>query len=471
MLTYGEKEMTTESTNANPYNTASGAKLAPEISLEEVRAIAKEAFVYGFPMVDNYRIEYAYFVDETGPEFKAHWNEIRNVPRVYTPEDKAVQTPNSDTPYSFIGMDLRVEPIVLTIPEIEENRYFSVQLIDAYTHNFEYIGTRTTGNDGGNFLIAGPNWNGEAPAGIKKIIRAETELVLGAFRTQLFDPNDLDNVKKVQAGYNARPLSEFIGEPRKAAPAIDFMKPLTPAEQRSSVEFFNILNFVLQFTPTVPSEKDLMERFARIGVGPGKTLDTNSLSPAIHRAMLDGMSDGLQEYENFKTTQLDTGKVTSGDIFGTREHLNNNYLYRMAASILGIYGNSKEEAIYPTYTFDSDGQPLNAGDRSYTLRFKPGHVSPVYAFWSLTMYKLPESLLVANPLNRYLINSPMLPDLIRDEDGGITLYIQHESPGADKEANWLPAPDGPFFMALRLYYPTEAILRGEGHLPVLEAVR
>ncbi|MBX3291590.1 MAG: DUF1254 domain-containing protein [Acidobacteria bacterium] len=449
---------------------ASGAKTAADISPEEVRAIAKEAFVYGFPMVDSYRIEYAYFVDETGPEFKAHWNEIRNVPRVYTPEDKAVQTPNSDTPYSFIGMDLRAEPIVLTIPEIEKNRYFSVQLIDAFTHNFEYIGTRTTGNDGGNFLIAGPNWNGEAPAGIKKIIRAETELVMGAFRTQLFNPNDLDNVKQVQAGYNARPLSEFMGEPRKSAPAIDFMKPLTPAEQRSSIEFFNILNFVLRFTPTVPSEVDLMERFSRIGVGAGRHLDVNQLPASFKQALEDGMSDGLREYEEFKRTKVDTGEVTSGDIFGTREHLKNNYLYRMAASILGIYGNSKEEAMYPTYTLDSNGNPLDGSNHAYRLRFEPGHEKPVNAFWSLTMYKLPESLLVANPLNRYLINSPMLPDLKRDEEGGVTLYIQHASPGADKEANWLPAPDGPFFMALRLYYPTEHILRGEGHLPVLEAV-
>ncbi len=463
--------MTTETQRTTFDAAASGVKTGVEISLEEVRAIAKEAFVYGFPMVDSYRIEYAYFVDETGPEFKAHWNEIRNVPRVYTPEDKAVQTPNSDTPYSFIGMDLRVEPIVLTMPVIEENRYFSVQLIDAYTHNFDYVGTRTTGNDGGNFLIAGPNWNGEAPAGIKKIIRAETELVMGAFRTQLFNPDDLENVKKVQAGYKAQPLSEFLGEPRKAVPPVNFIKPLSPADQRTSLEFFNILNFVLQFTPTVPSEIELMNRFAMIGVGAGKHLDIVQLPVDLKQALEDGMSDGLREYEEFKRTKVDTGEVTSGDIFGTREHLKNNYLYRMAASILGIYGNSKEEAMYPTYTLDSNGNPLDGRNHAYRLRFKPGHEKPVNAFWSLTMYKLPESLLVANPLNRYLINSPMLPDLIRDEDGGVTLYIQHESPGADREANWLPAPDGPFFMALRLYYPTEHILRGEGHLPILEAVR
>ena len=135
------------------------------VNLAEARAIAKEAYIYGFPVVDSYRIQYAYFVDRENPEFKAPWNQIRNIPRVYTPDDKAIQTPNSDTPYSMLGMDLRAEPIVITVPPIEKNRYFSGQLIDAYTFNIDYIGSRATGNDGGSFLIAGPRWNGEVPPG------------------------------------------------------------------------------------------------------------------------------------------------------------------------------------------------------------------------------------------------------------------------------------------------------------------
>ena len=240
----------------------------------EARAIAKEAYIYGFPMVDSYRIQYAYFVDTKNPEYKAPWNQISNIPRVYTPADTAIQTPNSDTPYSMLGMDLRAEPIVLTVPPIEKDRYFSIQLIDAYTFNFDYIGSRATGNDGGSFLIAGPGWKGETPKGVKKVIRSETELVLAAYRTQLFNPADLDNVKKVQAGYKAQPLSAFLGQPAPtAAPAIDFIKPLTPDDEKTSLEFFNILNFVLQFCPTDPSETELMARFAKIGVGAGKTFD------------------------------------------------------------------------------------------------------------------------------------------------------------------------------------------------------
>ena len=444
---------------------------AAEVTPAEARAIAKEAYIYGFPMVDSYRIQYAYFVDTKNPEYKGAWNVVHNMPRVYTPEDKAVQTPNSDTPYSMLGLDLRAEPIVLTVPVIEKERYFSVQLIDAYTQNFDYIGSRATGNDGGSFLIAGPNWKGEPPQGVKKVIRAETELVLGAYRTQLFNPGDLDNVKKVQAGYKAQPLSAFLGQPApKAAPAIDFMQPLTPAAQKTSPDFFNVLNFVLQFCPTVPSETALMERFAKIGVGAGKTFAGNKLTPEIRQAMEQGMADAWKEFEEFKTTQVDTGKVTSGELFGTREFLKNNYLYRMTAAVLGIYGNSKAEAMYPMYGVDAEGQKMD-GSHRYVIRFAPGQLPPVNAFWSVTMYEMPASLLVANPINRYLINSPMLPQLKRDADGGLTLLIQNESPGKDKEANWLPAPKGPFVMAMRLYWPKDEALEGKWIAPKAERVK
>ena len=432
------------------------------VSPDEARAIAKEAYIYGFPMVDSYRIQHAYFVDAGNPEYKGPWNQIVNIPRVYTPADMAIQTPNSDTPYSFAGLDLRAEPIVLTVPVIEKNRYFSVQLIDAYTFNFAYIGTRTTGNDGGSFLIAGPNWKGEKPKGVTKVIRSETEFVLAGYRTQLFNPGDLDNVKKVQAGYKVEPVSAFLGQPAPApAPAVDFIKPLTPEAQKTSPQLFNILNFVLQFCPTDPSETELMARFAKIGVGAGKTIDASS--PEMKTALEQGIADAWADFAGLKKS-IDAGKVTAGDLFGTREYLKNNYLYRLAGAVLGIYGNSKQEAMYPVYTVDADGQKL-AGSNRYTVRFAPGQLPPVNAFWSLTMYELPASLLVANPINRYLINSPMLPNLKLDADGGLTLIIQNESPGKDKEANWLPAPKGPLIMYMRLYWPKDAALDGQWKAP------
>ena len=438
---------------------------AADATPAEARAIAKEAYIYGYPMVDGYRVQYEYFVDRQNPEFKAPWNQIRNIPRVYTPDDKAIVSPNSDTPYSMVGMDLRAEPLVLTVPKIEKNRYFSVQLIDLYTFNFDYIGSRTTGNDGGSYMIAGPNWKGETPKGVKKVFHSETELALGVYRTQLFNPDDIDNVKKVQSGYKVQPLSEFLGKAAPtSAPAIDFIKPLTPETQKTSPEFFNILSSILQFAPTNPSEKKLMERFAKIGVGAGKKFDVSKLSPEMKAALEGGMADAWAEFAYFKKARFDTGQVTSGDVFGTRQYLKNNYLYRMAAGVIGLYGNSKQEAMYPFYGVDSDKQPM-VGTNSYTLRFAPGKLPPINAFWSVTMYGMPQSLLVANPINRYLINSPMLPQLKRDADGGLTLLIQNESPGKDKEANWLPAPKGPFVMAMRLYWPKEEALDGKWTAP------
>ena len=441
------------------------------ITPAEARAIAKEAYIYGSPMVDGYRIQYSYFVDRENLEYKAPWNQLRNIPRVFTPDDKAVQTPNSDTPYSMIGLDLRTEPMVLTVPPIEKERYYSIQLIDLYTHNFAYIGSRATGNDGGSFLIAGPGWQGKAPTAVNKVIRSETELVLGVYRTQLSNPGDLDNVKAVQAGYEAKPLSAFLGQAAPtAAPTIDFIRPLTPADQKTSLEFFAILSFLLKFCPTDPSEIELMARLARIGVSGEQTFDRSTFAPEVEAALEHGIADAWKEFNDFKAAEIDTGKVTSGDLFGTREYLKNKYLYRMAAAVLGIFGNSKAEAMYPLYTVDADRQKLDGAYR-YALRFAPGRLPPVNAFWSLTMYELPSSLLVANPLNRYLLNAPMLPQFTRDADGGLTLLIRNASPGADKEANWLPAPTGPFWMAMRLYWPRDEALEGIWTAPPVMRVR
>jgi len=439
-------------------------------SANEVRAITKEATIYGFPLVDSYRIQYSYFVDRNGSEYKAPWNTLANNARVYTPDDKAIQTPNSDTPYSFIGVDLRAEPLVLTVPAIEKGRYYSVQFIDMYTFNFAYVGSRATGNGAGSFILAGPTWNGQKPPGIKAVIRSETEFAFMIIRTQLFNPADIDNVKKIQAGYRVQTLSQFLGKPAPApAPTINFMKPLTADQERASLDFLNVLNFVLQFCPISPSEMGLRTRLAKIDIDAGKRIDSAALTPGMRKASEDGMADGWKTFAEYKTTQLDTGLKSSADGFGSRAFLKDRYLDRMAGAALGIYGNSREEAIYPVYFDDSDKQKLDGAHR-YTVHFAPGQLPPVNAFWSLTMYQLPSSLLYANPLNRYLINSPMLPNLKRDGDGGLTLYIQHDSPGADDETNWLPAPTGPFFSVLRLYWPKPDAYNGKWKNPPMQRV-
>ena len=306
-----------------------------KLPIDSIRAIAKEAYIYGYPMVDNYRIQYGYYVDSTNSEFKAPWNHIMNIASVFTPADIAIQTPNSDTPYSFAGLDLRAEPIVLTLPAVDENRYYSIQFVDAYTFNFDYLGTRTSGSNAGKYLVAGPNWNGDVPEGINRVVRSETEFINLLYRTQLFNPGDIDNVKKIQAGYKVQPLSSFLNTPPPtAAPAIDFIKPLTPEEQKSSLDFFQIMNFVMQFSRTNPTETELIERFEKIGIGAGKEFDVENLSPEVKAAFEEGIKDAWSVDFAQLMKKVNAGEVASGDVFGTREYLDNNYLYRMAGAVI-----------------------------------------------------------------------------------------------------------------------------------------
>lgn len=228
------------------------------------------------------------------------------------------------------------------------------------------------------------------------------------------------------------------------------------------------MNFLLQFATVDPSETELRARFAKLGIGAGKNFDASKLPPDIQEALQDGMADAWKEFEEFKKTEIDTGKRPAAEAFGTRDYLKNDYMARMTGAALGIYGNSKQEALYPAYFTDAAGEVPHGSKHRYTLRFPPGKLPPVNAFWSVTMYELPASLLYANPINRYLVNSPMLPNLERDADGGVTLYIQHESPSADKEANWLPAPSGPFLVIMRLYWPKQEALNGTWKQPPLE---
>lgn len=436
-------------------------------SPDEARKIAAQAYIYGFPVVSNYTTFYAQALDPKSPDFKAPLNEIGNTAKVFTPDDKAFITPNSDTPYSFVWMDLRAEPIVLTLPKVDPKRYYSVQLIDIYTYDFAYLGRRTTGSDGGSFLIAGPRWKGKTPKGVTKVIRSESDIVYALYRTQLLDAKDIDEVRKVQAGYKVQPLSAFAGtKAPPAAPSVAWPEP-APG-MTDSVAMFRYLNFMLGFAPSHPSETALMKRFAKIGIAPGKPFDEATLSPELKAALEAGLADGKQQFAQFKKTQVDTHKVMSSDLFGTRSHLKNNYMYRFAGARLGIYGNSGAEAIYTGYYVDAQGQPADASKHRYVLRFPKGSLPPNDAFWSLTMYDGKTQLLVDNPLKRYLINSAMAPELVRDDDGGLSLYVQAQSPGAGKEANWLPSPNGPFYAILRIYQPKPSVQNGTWSAPKLQ---
>ncbi|WP_322033876.1 DUF1254 domain-containing protein [Paraburkholderia sp. J76] len=453
------------STSNDPAQDVPGhATLTPA----QARLIARDAYVYGFPLVDNYRVLHTYFSNSAHPEFKAPWNRLHNEARVYTHEDTVYPTPNSDTPYSQLGADLRAEPLVITVPKVDEGRYYSLQFVDLNTFNFAYVGSRATGNGAGRYLLAGPAWQGETPPGIDRVIRSETQLAFVFFRTQLFGPADIENVKAVQAGYAVETLSAWLGRDAPPAASPDaFKAPLDADAQRHSLAFFDVLNHVLQYCTPHPEERTLRERFARLGIGTGATFDASTLPPQIRSAIADGMADAWNDCEALGK-RIAAGTVSTADLLGSREFLQGNYLYRMRACATGLYGNSKEETLYPPYYLDTHGEPLNGASHRYVLRYAPGQLPPVHAFWSLTLYALPSRLLIANPLGRYLINSAMLPDLKRDPDGGVTIHVQADSPGAGRESNWLPAPHGPFVIAGRLYWPRPEALNGTWKAPGLQ---
>jgi hypothetical protein len=434
---------------ARKADTAQGV---PAPGLAETRTIAEEGFIYGLPIVMNYAVQYAFAVDRNSGQFKAPFNQINNEARVFTPKDTAVVTPNSDTPYSILWLDLRAEPIVLSVPAVDKKRYYSAQLVDSNTYNYAYIGSRSTGTAAGDYVVAGPDWKGDTPPGIKKLFRSETQFSPIVYRTQLFSAADMPNVAKVQAGYKVQPLSVYLHQPAPAgAPVIDF-----PKIDKDLVKtgFFQYLDFALQFIPAAPEEADIRAKLARIGIGAGKTFDFKDLSAEHKAAVALGMKDGDDKVTAFVAGlgKNQNGWLVSG-AGGDRASFAGNWLKRAAVAKAGIYANDAIEATYPQTRKDINGEALDGSKHNYTLTFAKGQFPPVNAFWSVTMYDGKSQLLIENPINRYLINSPMLPGMKKNPDGSLTIYIQSKSPGHAKEANWLPAPEGPIYTVMRLYWP------------------
>ena len=339
---------------------------------------------------------------------------------------------------------------------MEKQRYYSVQLIDGSTFNYGYVGSRSTGSDAGDYLVAGPRWKGEVPPGIKKVFQSGSDYSLAIFRTQLFDPADMPNVIEVQEGYQAQPLSAYLGQP--APPEAPDVAWPTFDKDLVKTGFFEFLDFALQTVPATPDEEAIRGRLASIGIGPGKTFAFKDLSPEHKAAILIGMKEGDRKVtERTKSIGKSIDGWSVGSAFGDRAFFNGDWLLRAAAARAGIFGNDAVEAMYPMTRTLADGTELDGSKANYTLTFAKDQLPPVNAFWSVTMYDGKTQLLIKNPINRYLINSPMLSNMTRNEDGSLTLYIQKDSPGKDEEANWLPAPDGPIYLVMRLYWPkTEA---------------
>lgn len=436
------------------------ARAAAALTPAEAKAIATAAWAWSYAPIEGYQTLYAQAVNADAPGYVGGFNRFRHYSRLATPADKDIVTPNNDTPYSWAWLDLRAEPIVLSLPAAPK-RYYVNQWFDLYTHNFAYTGVRTTGREAGNYLFAGPRWKGKVPKGIKAVFRAETEIVGTLTRTGIEGgAEDIPALQAVQAQYRLTPLSKFIGG--KAPPV---SPPVAwPPFDRARAEglgFIPYINALLPLMPAAPSEVDLRARFARIGIAPGRAFDPAALDPAIRKAMEEGVAEAAAELKARALTEK-----SSADLFGTREFLGADYVYkRNAGAMLGIYGNSKDEALYGSQQTDKAGKVLD-GSRNWLLRFEPGQLPPVNEFWSITMYGLPERLLVANPIDRYSIGD-RTPGLKLGPDGSLEIYLQSESPGKDRESNWLPTPKGPFFFVGRFYAPKASALRGDWTLPPL----
>ena len=427
---------------------------APGIA--ETKAIAEEAFIYGLPIVMNYAVMQEFAVDKNSGQFKAPFNTMYNDAAVFTYKDTAVVTPNSDTPYSMVWLDLRAEPMVISVPAVPKERYYSVQLVDGNAYNYGYIGSRATGPDAGSYLVVGPDWKGQTPAGIEKVFQSTTPFGLTIFRTQLFNPDDMPNVVKVQAGYKVQPLSAFLNQPAPPAAAeVDFV-PATTAGIKEN--FYTYLDAALEFVPITPETRDLRGRFASIGIGPGKAFDFKELSLEHKAAVLLAMKEGDEKVKKYLSSGMkDINGWKVGSLFGDSAFYKGDWLKRAAAATGGIYGNDSVEAMYPMTRWDAKGEVLDGSKHNYTLTFPADELPPVNSFWSVTMYDGKSQLLIKNPINRYLINSPMLQEMKKNADGSLTIYIQKDSPGKDKESNWLPAPNDTIYLVMRLYWPkTEA---------------
>lgn len=428
----------------------------------ELQAIAQQAWIYAYPMLMHYQTLEKQLFNPSAPEYVGGFNRFRHYSQLYTPANREIVTPNNDTPYSWAWLDLRSEPQVLSVPAVTRDRYYVHQLVDQYTHNFGYVGVLSTGRAAGDYLIAGPHWQGVVPDGIKAVLRSETEIVMILGRTGLKNADDMPAVRALQAQYRLRGLHEYTGSAAPvAAPAIAW--PAWDSKTGLGPAFISVLNQILTLCPTPSAELGLRERFARIGIVPGQAFDFAALPAEAQQALLAGIRQAQAQLQEA------VGKTrTTLGLFGNREAMHGNDLNRAVAANIGIYGNSVEEAFYTGARLDNQGQPLQGG-RRYRLRFAPGQLPPASEFWSLTLYDLPDRQLVANAIDRYCLSSRDV--LQADNDGGLTLMMQSEAPEQSVSSNWLPTPQsGAFTLILRLYGPTRDVIEQRWRMPVVEVV-
>ena len=449
--------------------TAETAQVASSVSPKETKAIAEEAYIYAFPMLENYRTLYAQAIDKSAPGYRAPFNQLSHTTELLGPEFKDVVRPNNDTLYSFAWLNLRAQPVIITVPQTD-GRYYSVQLVDLFTNNLGYIGTRATGGTKGSYLVAGPQWGGAKPGNVTAVIQSDSSFVFCLVRIQVNGPDDIAAAVALQDTTHLTAMNVFMGRSRvPVAAGITF--PKYDPRKAKSAGFVDYLNFFLTLVRVPKREDALMKRFALIGIKPGMLSASLSLNAETREAVDAGVGAALIKISKAANdvTALKgvTGRANTSwggavGIFGSPEVMQGRYLVRAAAAMVGLYGNDAEEAYYPIANTDASGDPLE-GTHTYVMHFEKDELPPVDAFWSMTMYSLPNQLMVANPIDRYSIGDRS--KLRYEKDGSLTLYIQQESPGKKRESNWLPAPDGSFSLQFRMYLPEPEAVEAPLYLP------
>lgn len=428
---------------------------------DHLQRFGHDAVVYGLPSVDLHRILVNFALDRLSPEYKAPLNTFAHARNLADPSDRSIVAMNVETPYSYVWLDLHAEPVVLTMPDFEADRYVSAEIFDLYTFIVGYVSPRTNGSAGGQFLIRGPGWVGQPPPGMP-VYECPTELSLVLVRTQLFDDADLPGVIALQDQMSVQSLPSWLGQPRPLDVAVPPVPDLATVDVRAPLDghFLHVLDVMLALMPVLPGDEHLRTELASIGVGgPGLAdlLDDPPSRAALEAGMAQGMTHVLQRCAEVRS---------SAEIFGSREHFRGDHLSRAAGAYLGILGNAAEEYLGVGYQADADGQPFH-GTRQYRIRFAPDGLPEVAAFWSITLYDA-DRLRYANELDRYVLGSRQLDSMVRDPDGGLTILVQHQPPADGLLPNWLPAPAGDFSLAFRTYLPGPAIRSGAWTAPPVQ---
>lgn len=455
---------------------ASMAARGQKLSQDEANAIALDAYVYFYPLVsmDVTRKQSTNVASGGEKPGFAPPNVISNWPAFPAADVKLVVRPNFDTLYSSAFLDLTREPVVVSVPDTG-GRYYLLPMLDMWTDVFASPGWRTTGTQAGHFLVAQANWRPDLrdrfdeyklPAGTTRI-DAPTPYVLVIGRTKTDGPEDYAAVHKIQAGYKITPLSQWGGNgvviTGKVDPDVDMKTPpKTQVDTMPADKYFAYAAELMKLHPPHLTDQPIIARMKRIGIEAGKSLDAASLDPVARQAMA-AAPEAARQLMLWKLSTL--APVSNGWLMNTTTMgvYGDYYLKRAIIAQQGLGANLVEDAIYPLNIADRDGRPLD-GANKYVIRFTPADLPPAYAFWSITLYDA-DGFQVPNSLNRFAVSSWM--PFKYNPDGSLELYFQNESPGKDKEANWLPAPKGPFNLTMRLYAPKAEALNGKWVPPAI----